>query len=105
MMDVGLAAVANQLLSVQLSQRQYQIAIHEANGIMAATIIRDGAVIISGARIVAGTPLLPYRYEEEESGNFLITVDGEALPYWDQFGVTQFLVYLTAAELAAYRAA
>lgn len=103
MIDIGIAAVANQELAVQLDGRQFAIALHEANGVMSATIARDGVTLVSNVRVVAGTPLLPYRYQE--SGNFLVTVDGEALPYWDQFGVTQFLVYLTAAELAAYRAA
>jgi len=103
MIDIGLAAVANQELAVQLGGRQYVIAMHEANGVMSATITRDGVTLVSNVRVTAGTPLLPYRYQE--SGNFLLTVDGEALPYWDQFGVTQFLVYLTTAELAAYRAA
>lgn len=103
MIDIALAAVANQTLAVQLDGRQYTVTMHEANGVMSATITRDGATLVSNVRITAGTPLLPYRYQE--SGNFLLIVDGEALPYWDQFGVTQFLVYLTTAELAAYRAA
>jgi len=103
MIDIALAAVANQTLAVQLDGRQYTIAMHEANGVMSATITRDGATLVSNVRVTAGTPLLPYRYQE--SGNFLLIVDGEALPYWDQFGVTQFLVYVTTAELAAYRAA
>lgn len=103
MIDIALAAVANQTLSVQLDARQYVIDVREANGVMSASIARDGVPLISNVRVTAGTPLLPYRYQE--SGNFLMTVDGEALPYWDQFGVTQFLVYVTPAELAAYRAA
>lgn len=103
MIDIGLAAVANQTLSIQLDARQYILSLHETNGTMAVSIARDGETLVSNLRVTAGTPLLPYRYQE--SGNFLITVDGEALPYWDQFGVTQFLVYLTPDELAAYRAA
>lgn len=102
MIDVGIAAVPNQSLSIQLDERFYDIQLRDVGGGMAATIARDGVTLVSGARVVAGTPLLPYRYQE--SGNFLITTDAEALPYYDQFGVTQFLVYLTAAELAAYRA-
>jgi len=103
MIDIGIAAVANQTLSVQLDVRQYDITLQEANGVMSATIARDNVTLVSNVRVTAGTPLLPYRYQE--AGNFLMTVDGDALPYWDQFGVTQFLVYLTTAELAGYRAA
>lgn len=103
MIQIEIAALPNQELSVQIGERMYFIGLREANGVMSATITRDGAEIVSNVRITAGTPLLPYRYQED--GNFLMTVDGDALPYFDQFGITQFLVYVTADELAAYRAA
>ena len=103
MIDVGIATLANQSLSIQLDERFYEIELREANGVMSASITRDGVVLISNVRVTAGTPLLPYRYQE--AGNFIMTTDGEAIPYWDQFGVTQFLVYLSAAEVAAYRGA
>lgn len=103
MIDVGIAALANQALSIQLDERFYEIELREANGVMSASITRDGVALISNVRVTAGTPLLPYRYQE--SGNFVMTTDGEAIPYWDQFGVTQSLVYLSAAEVAAYRGA
>lgn len=101
MIDVGIATIPNQSLSIQLDGRFYEIELREANGVMAATITRDGVTLISNTRVMAGGPLLPYRYQE--SGNFIMTTDGEAIPYWDQFNVTQFLVYLSADELAAYR--
>lgn len=103
MIDVGIATLANQALSIQLDERFYEIELREANGVMSATITRDGVTIVSNIRVTAGTPLLPYRYQE--AGNFIMTTDGEAIPYWDQFNVTQFLVYLSADELAAYRGA
>lgn len=103
MIDIGLTAVANQSLSIQLDNRQYEIALHEANGVMSVSVTRDNERLVSNIRLTAGTPVLPYRYQE--SGNFLLTVDGEALPYWDQFGITQSLVYLTTEEIEALRAA
>ena len=102
MIDINIAAVANQTMSIQIGRRLYDISLRETNGCMSASISRDGVALTNNVRIVAGSPLLPYLYQED--GNFLMTVDGDALPYWDQFGVTQFLVYLTADELAAYRA-
>lgn len=103
MIDVGLAAVPNQALTIQIEDRIYDISMRETNGVMSASIARDGAAVVTNMRVTAGTPLLPYLYQE--SGNFLVTTEAEALPYYDQFGVTQFLVYVTADELAAYRAA
>lgn len=103
MITVGIAAVPNQTLTVQIEDRVYDISLREANGVMSASISRDGVAVVTNVRAVAGTPLLPYRYQE--TGNFLITTEAEAMPYYDQFGVTQFLVYVTPDELAAYRAA
>ena len=103
MIDIGIAALANQAISIQLDASFYEIQLRESNGVMAATIARDGVTLVTNSRVTAGTPLLPYRYQE--AGNFIVTVDDDALPYWDQFGVTQFLVYLSADELAAYRSA
>ena len=103
MIDIGIAALANQAISIQLDASFYEIQLRESNGVMAATITRDGVTLVTNSRVTAGTPLLPYRYQE--AGNFIVTVDDDALPYWDQFGVTQFLVYLSADELAAYRSA
>lgn len=103
MIDVDIATVANQAFSIQLDSRFYEIELREVNGAMAASIVRDGETLISNSRITAGAPLLPYRYQE--TGNFIMTTDNEELPYWDQFNVTQFLVYLSADELAAYRGA
>ncbi len=103
MIDVGIATLPNQALSIQLDERFYEIELREANGVMSASIVRDGVTLVSNIRVTAGTPLLPYRYQE--AGNFIMTTDGEAIPYWDQFNVTQFLVYLSADELAAYRGA
>lgn len=101
MRDIALAAVPNQSLSVQLDGRFYDIAVRDVGDTVAFTISRDGETLISGARAAAGTPLLPYRYQED--GNFVLTVEGDALPYWDQFGVTQFLVFVSADELAEAR--
>lgn len=103
MIQINLAAVPNQEFSIQLDGQFYDIHIRDANGSPAATIVRDGVVVVSAARIVAGAPLLPYLYQE--NGNFLLTVTNDALPDWEQFGITQFLVYLTADELATLRAA
>lgn len=101
MIDIGIAAVANQTFFVQLEEVPYTIALHAADDTVAATITRDDVVLISGARITPGMPLLPYRYQE--SGNFLLITNEGDLPDFTQFGVTQFLVYVTVAELAAFR--
>ncbi len=102
MIDIGIAAVANQTFFVQLEGVPYTVTLHAADDVVAATISRDDETLLTGARVTPGMPLLPYRYQER--GNFLLLTNEGDLPDFTQFGVTQFLVYLTAAELAALRA-
>jgi len=101
MIDVPLQAVPNQQLSIQLGVSRYDITLKQALGVMAATVLRDGVTLIENVRLVAATPVLPYDYMED--GNFALTTADEDLPSYEQFGITQYLVYLTADELATLR--
>lgn len=99
MQAVALSAVPNQELTVRLDGRRFALRIKEAAGVMVADVTVDGVTILEASRIVGGTPIIPYRYIE--AGNLLVLTEGGQLPDWRQFGVTQSLVYASAAELAA----
>lgn len=101
MIDIALQAVANQTLTVQLDESRYELTLKECNGVMCATVVRDAVTLVSMARIVAKTPLLPYEYLQR--GNFVLITDGEDIPYYDAFGVSQFLVYVSPAEIEELR--
>lgn len=101
MIELALQPVANQELSLQLDGSRYVLTIKEANGVMCATVVRDGTTLIQGARIVAKTPLLPYDYLQ--TGNFVLSTTGDALPYYPEFGVSQSLAYVSAAEIEELR--
>lgn len=101
MQKISLAAIPNQSFSVVLDDRSYIFVIRTTVNVMSVDITRDTTVLELGARIVAGTPLLPYRYQED--GNFLITTQNGEYPFYTQFGITQFLIYASAAEIAAIR--
>lgn len=103
MIDVSLQAVPNQNLSIDLGGFPYDITVKEARGCMVLTLVRDNITILDGVRLVAGSPVIPARYQE--AGNFVLLTPDDALPYYDQFGISQFLVYLDAAEVAALRGA
>lgn len=100
MIDISLQPVANQELSIPLEGSRYGITIKEANGVMAVSIERDGIALVSNTRIVADALLLPYRAQWLGFGNFMLVTQGDEIPYYEQFGVTQFLVYAAFAELA-----
>lgn len=66
---------------------------------MFVDITRNGSPVVSGMRAVAGTFLIPYGYLE--SGNFLIITTNEEYPDYRQFGLSQYLIYFSQAELEA----
>jgi hypothetical protein len=89
-------------VSIRLGESLYTLTVKETRGVMSVDIVRDSTVILRGARIVSGTPLIPYKYLE--AGNFAMFTENEEYPTYTQFGVTQSLVYLTAAEIVELRA-
>jgi hypothetical protein len=103
MINIPLQAIANQDLSIQLDNLRYVITIKETNGVMSASVSRDNVELVSMNRITAFEPLLPTRYDLD--GNFVFLTQNDELPEYVQFGVTQFLVYVSAAEIAALEGA
>ena len=98
MIEIDLIRVPNQSLSVTLDDVLWELTIKTARRCMIADVVRSGRVLVQGQRIVADAPILPYRYLST-LGNFaILTPDGE-LPWWEQFGDTHTLVYMTPGEL------
>ena len=98
---INLEATPNQSLSANLDDSRYEITLKETAGVMSVDIVRDTVTITQGARVAAGTPLIPYRYQEQ--GNFIFETEGGCIPFYDQFGITQFLIYASPSELVAFR--
>lgn len=96
---IELDAIPNQQLQVTLDGNRWVLVFNETRGVMAVTIVLNDVVILSGQRIVAGTPLIPYEYLQG-SGNFWVLTEEDEFPYWELFG-SQVLVYMNAAEAAA----
>ena len=96
-----LASVPNQSLESTIEGIRYSITLKACDDFMAATVLRDGETIVSGLRCCAGSLMIPYDFQYDGEGNFLILTDDGEIPYYDKFGVSQFLVYVTAAEIGA----
>jgi len=103
MQTIALQAIPNQQLTVVLDGILYDITLRDVGGCMAADISRAGDVVVQGKRVVAGRPILPFVSLEGEYGNFAILTQGGDLPYYDQFGATQTLIFATTAEIGAIR--
>jgi hypothetical protein len=102
MIEIELAPVPNQKVTVQLNDETYEITVRATAGVMSADIKRGDEYIVRGSRIVAGTPIVPYSYLIE--GNFVLNTENEEYPEYSMFGTTQTLLYVTAAEIEALTA-
>ena len=99
---IPLQAEPNQTISVTFDEDRYEITLKAVNNnLMALDMIRNNITLFQGLRIVAGTPLIPYRYLE--SGNFILLTLDNCQPYYTRFGVDQALVFASAEELVAFR--
>jgi hypothetical protein len=97
--EIQLAKLANQSLSINLDNNFYDINVKEANGVMAVDIIRNGQMIVQGNR--ATGLLIPYEYLED--GNFAFITNEYEYPHYTQFNDTQFLIYFTQSEINEFR--
>jgi len=92
-----IAALPNQQLSVILDNNQWNITINDVNGAIAVTLVKNSEIIVQNARAVAGMRILQAKYQED--GNFAIISNNQGVPDYTQFGITQFLVYISQVEL------
>lgn len=99
MIDIPLQPIANQELSIPLDNSRFVLRVKECNGGMCMTIVRDNEVIVQNARIVADNFVLQADYQRVGMGNFFFATQQEQLAYYDQFGLTQFMVYWTEEEV------
>ncbi|OAE56631.1 hypothetical protein A7J67_08275 [Achromobacter xylosoxidans] len=98
MRDIALLTVPNQSFSITIAGVLWELSIKVARGMMLADVRRDGVDLVLGQRIVAEFPILPYRYLSHQGNFAILTRDGE-LPWWEEFGRSQSLVYLDPAEV------
>lgn len=99
----------NQSLNITLGGDNYNIKLNDVNNnddeidvLMTSTIQRNNVDIISGFRMLAGEPLIPFRYLE--NGNFVFFTNNDEFPDYRQFGITQFLYFFDEDELREIRA-
>lgn len=110
MIEIMLNNNPNQSFSIQLENHQYDFVVKSINannidgvGVMAISIARDGVQVVSSTRAMPVFPLIPYRYLEDNEGNFFFITLNNEYPNYTQFGITQSLIYLTASEWEALR--
>lgn len=98
---IPIQQLASQDFSITLDGNLYQISIKTCNGITTVSLEQNGTDIVDNAIAPSAGPIIPAQYLE--AGNFAFLTANQQLPNYEQFGVTQSLVYFTEDELAAFR--
>lgn len=101
MQNVPIQALPSQSFSVPLDNNQWDITIRTANGVIAVTLVLNGVTVIENMRAVGGMRIIPDQYQE--NGNFVFVTQNFQVPDYTQFGISQKLIYLSAAELEVIR--
>lgn len=99
---ISLEAIPNQEFSVTLGGHSYDLRIFSTVDSMAYDLSIDDEIVIQGFKFVNEVLMLPYEYQQL-NGNLLLVVPEDELPDYENFGSTQFLIYLDADETEAYR--
>ena len=95
---IPLQALPNQAFSIQLDGNFYDFTVKSVAGAMGVTISRNNTILVSNSRMVSGTLLLTYGYLENNSGNFFLRAINGDIANYQEFGITQSLIYLSNAE-------
>lgn len=101
MEQIPLLAEANQSVDVLLGSTPVTLLVQETNGAMVITVTVDGTDLVSAVRCIPYQAVIPYDYIGLGMGNFAWDTGGDDLPYWDQFGITHFLIWASQDELDA----
>lgn len=107
--NIPLQAIPNQSFNTQINNVRYNFVIKQANNIMTVTIARGTQLLLTNIiakpnSIFAPTlPIIPYLYLENNQGNFFIFTEGDEYPFYDKFGITQFMLYYSADEMVNLR--
>jgi hypothetical protein len=95
--------VPNQSLSVRAGGQQYDLRLHDCgNGVMSIDVTINEVVTLTGTRLVGNYPIFVSEYME--NGNFILQTSNEEYPDYTRFGVDQYLVYASQAEIEAINA-
>lgn len=101
MQTIPIQAIPNQQFSIVLDNNRWDISLKTTNGTVSCSLARNGVSIVENARAVAGMRIIPAIYQE--AGNFAIISQNQQIPEYTQFNVTQFMIYLSSADLDLIR--
>ena len=101
---INLQNIPNQSFSITLNNVDYRIAVRTIQDLTFISVWKNGEVLFYNQICVPNGFVDPYKYISENGKIFFKCLDDE-YPNYKSFGVTQWLYYLTAEEVAEYEKA
>lgn len=99
---IPLKNIPNQEFSTVQDDNQWNISVRLVAGAIAVSLSCNGVEIVTNARAVAGMRILQSIHQQ--NGNFAIATNNQEIPDYTKFQITQFLIYISPAELAVSQA-
>jgi hypothetical protein len=104
MLNIPLSILPNQSISIYLNNAQYDLRFHDCdNGVMSIDIGINNVPLLTGTRLISNYPIIVSQYME--NGNFILQTANNEYPDWNRFGVDQYLIFATQAEIEAINVA
>lgn len=100
---IELQNIPNQIFNIVLNNVDYRIQVKTIQKLTFISVWRNGDVLFYNQICVPNGYVDPYNYVSENGKIFFKCLDNE-YPNYKSFGITQWLYYLTAEEVAANEA-
>lgn len=97
---IPLEAIPNQEFTLNLDGNRWLLKIKAAVNSMGIDVYLNDIPVLLGQRIVAGVPILPYRYLKQ-FGNFILLTENDDTAEYTKFNISQTLIYASIEELLA----
>ena len=96
---VDLQPLRSQQVFVQLDNVQHELRVYQSGGGVAYDLTRENVVVLQGQRLIVNSPLIPYGYLS--NGNLILISTSDNLADYNEFGLTQTLMFFSGSELEA----
>ena len=105
MLTIDMQPIPNQRFQATMDGVSYDVTVRDAGDILLMDVTANGVVIATSLPCIARQLVMPYPYLEGAGGNFVFVTTSGDNPQSANLGTADILLYATAAELAAARAA
>lgn len=95
--QITLSQISNQSFGVALDNVNYTITLQSCLGLTIISISVDDNVLVSSIPCTPNQPLLP-DYKKQGGQFYFVCEEGE-YPYYDNFNIKTFLVYVSDSEV------